>query len=112
MLAPLLLLGFVCGFGLFLLGEPVLSGSALVVCGLVSFSALGNYAAFFEIAAALHLDGSRRRLRLLPLNFLNFLVSLINITRACASLLFDDTLRRRELRWDKTARYRVNGRTP
>jgi cellulose synthase/poly-beta-1,6-N-acetylglucosamine synthase-like glycosyltransferase len=111
-LAPLLLFGFLCGFALFLLGEPALNGGALVVFGLVSFSALGNYAAFFEIAAALHLDGSRRRLRLLPLNFLNFLVSLINITRACASLLFDDTLRRRELRWDKTARYRVNGKTP
>ena len=57
----------------------------------------------------LHLDGSRRRLRLLPLNFLNFLVSLINITRACFSLLVHDTLRRKELRWDKTARYRADG---
>ena len=116
LLAPLLLLGFMCGFSLFLLGLPVLRGAGLVVFGLVSFSALGNYAAFFEIAAALHLDGSRRRLRLLPLNFLNFLVSLINITRACVSLLFYDTLRGRELRWDKTARYRAanetNGDTP
>jgi cellulose synthase/poly-beta-1,6-N-acetylglucosamine synthase-like glycosyltransferase len=112
LLAPLLLLGFISAFMLFLLGEPVLRGGVLVVFGLVSFSALGNYAAFFEIAAALHLDGSRRRLRLLPLNFLNFLVSLINITRACVSLVFDDTLRRRELRWDKTARYRANGKPP
>jgi cellulose synthase/poly-beta-1,6-N-acetylglucosamine synthase-like glycosyltransferase len=112
MLAPLLLLGFLCGYSLFLLGQPVLAGSALVVFGLVSFSALGNYAAFFEIAAALHLDGSRKRLRLLPLNFLNFLVSLINITRACGSLLFDDTLRGKQMRWDKTARYRANGKTP
>lgn len=108
LLAPLLLLAFLCGFSLFLLGQPVLGSGALVVFGLVSFSALGNYAAFFEIAAALHLDGSRRRLRLLPLNFLNFLVSLINITRACFSLLFDDTLRGKQMRWDKTARYRVN----
>ena len=112
LLAPLLLLGFLCGFSLFLLGQPVLAGSALVVFGLVSFSALGNYAAFFEIAAALHLDGSRKRLRLLPLNFLNFLVSLINITRACGSLLFDDTLRGKQMRWDKTARYRANGKPP
>ena len=112
LLSPLLLLGFVCGFLLFLLGQPVLAGSNLVVFGLVSFSALGNYAAFFEIAAALHLDGSRKRLRLLPLNFLNFLVSLINITRACGSLLFDDTLRGKQMRWDKTARYRANGKPP
>ncbi len=111
-LAPLLLLGFLCGFSLFLLGQPVLASGPLVVFGLVSFSALGNYAAFFEIAAALHLDGSRKRLRLLPLNFLNFLVSLINITRACLSLLFDDTLRGKQMRWDKTARYRTNGKPP
>jgi cellulose synthase/poly-beta-1,6-N-acetylglucosamine synthase-like glycosyltransferase len=112
LLAPLLLLGFLCGFSLFLLGQPLLGSGALVVFGLVSFSALGNYAAFFEIAAALHLDGSRKRLRLLPLNFLNFLVSLINITRACFSLLFDDTLRGKQMRWDKTARYRINDQAP
>lgn len=112
LLAPLLLLGFLCGFSLFLLGQPVLASGPLVVFGLVSFSALGNYAAFFEIAAALHLDGSRKRLRLLPLNFLNFLVSLINITRACLSLLFDDTLRGKQMHWDKTARYRANGKPP
>ena len=109
LLAPLLLLGFVAAFALYLLGAPLLPGGLLLVAGLACFSALGNYAAFFEIAAALHLDGSRRRLRLLPLNFINFLVSFVNITRACVTLVISDTLLKRDLRWDKTARYRRNG---
>jgi len=109
LIAPLLFMGFLAAFTLYLLGEPLLPSGAFVVFGLTSFGALGNFAAFFEIAAALHLDGSRRRLRLLPFNFLNFLASFINITRATLGLLFSDTLMKRELRWEKTARYRRNG---
>jgi hypothetical protein len=108
-MAPLLLVGFACAFALYLIGEPVLPPSLALVVGLASFGALGNYAAFFELAAALHLDGSRRRLRLLPLNFINFLASFVNILRATVSLAVDDHFLKRDLRWDKTARYRRNG---
>ncbi|MEQ8493487.1 MAG: glycosyltransferase family 2 protein [Gammaproteobacteria bacterium] len=109
LLAPLLVVGFACAFALYLMGDPLLSNEALAVLGVVCFSSIGNYAAFFEIAAALHLDNSRRRLRLLPLNFVNFLASVLNVCRACYSLLVHDILLGRELRWEKTARYRGNG---
>lgn len=111
-LAPILIAGFLAAFGLYMLGVPVLGTSALTVVGMVAFSSLGNYAAFFEIAAAMHLDNSRRRLRLLPLNFVNFLSSVLNVTRACFSALFLDSLLGRSLQWEKTSRYRRNGSAP
>ena len=39
------------------------------------FACVGNFAAFFEVAAAVHLDGHQRRLRLLPLLLTGFVVS-------------------------------------
>ena len=73
--------------------------------GFVGFGTLGNFAAFYQLAAATELDNSGKRIRLLPLNFLNFLVSLVNVSRASASLIFSDILMNRELRWEKTSRF-------
>lgn len=104
--APLLLVGWVCALLLYYAGQQTIATAGVALFAFVGFGAMGNFAAFFEIAAALHLDGSGRRVRLLPLNFFNFLVSLINITRACFGLVFVDFLLNREMRWEKTKRYR------
>jgi len=104
--APLLLLGWVCALLLYYTGQQMIASAGVMLFAFVGFGAMGNFAAFFEIAAALHLDGSGHRVRLLPLNIFNFLVSLINITRACFGLVFVDFLFNREMRWEKTKRYR------
>ena len=104
--APLLLAGWVCALLLYFYGEQTLASVGVVTFVFVGFGAMGNFAAFFEIAAALHLDGSGNRVRLLPLNFFNFLVSLVNITRACFGLIFVDYLFDRDMLWAKTRRYR------
>ena len=104
--APLLLLGWICALLLYFNGQQTLASVGFATFAFVGFGAMGNFAAFFEIAAALHLDGSGNRIRLLPLNFLNFLASLINIARACFELVFIDFLCNRKLRWSKTQRYR------
>src|SRR5712671_3989399 len=80
MMAPVLLLGWVLALVLFYLGAPV--GGGVAVLGLAAFTTLGNFAAFFEIAAAARLDGSRSRIQLLPLTFLGFTVSAISVSRA------------------------------
>ncbi len=67
---------------------------------------VGNFAAFVQVAAAAHLDGHRQRIRLLPIMFCGFVVSLMAITKASIDGLLLDPLLRRELKWDKTARYR------
>jgi hypothetical protein len=80
----------------------VRSVAALAVA---SYSTVGNAAAFFEVAAATKLDGSRARCRLLPFLASAYLVSLVSVTR---SLFPDDIFdgRKRGLVWDKTRRYR------
>lgn len=103
---PLLLIGWVLAAAVFYAGAMPMLGAPVAVLALMSYGALGNFAAFFEIAAAALLDGSRGRIRLLPLNLLGFLVSAVAITRAGASQVVARALRRDTLRWDKTARYR------
>lgn len=104
MMAPVLLLGWVLAMVLFYLGAPV--GGGVAVLGLAAFTTLGNFAAFFEIAAASRLDGSRSRIQLLPLTFLGFAVSAISVSRA-AWQQFTSSLSGKEMVWHKTERSRV-----
>jgi len=107
-MSPVMLLGWFIAIALFYFAPTDdLFGlsAALLVFALMSYGALGNFAAFFEIAAAVHLDGSRERVRLLPLNFLGFLVSLVSISRATYQAARDHLLGRK-LVWHKTDRYR------
>ncbi|WP_455284072.1 glycosyltransferase family 2 protein [Cupriavidus necator] len=106
MMAPLMLFGWLLAILLFYAGGLPLFGEAVILFALMSYGTLGNFAAFFEIAAAVYLDGSRERIRLLPLNYFGFLVSMLTVSRAIVSQIAFDYLLRRELRWDKTTRYR------
>lgn len=103
-MAPVLLLGWFLALILFYTGAPV--GGGVAVLGLAAFTTLGNFAAFFETAAASRLDGSRRRIRILPLTFLGFAVSLISVSRAAWQQILGPLLHK-EMVWDKTERSRV-----
>ena len=105
-MAPLLIIGWVLVLLLFYANASPLVNGALALFALVSYSTLGNFAAFFQIAAAAHLDGAGRRIRLLPLNYFGFLVSAFSIAKATLDQVILDRLTRREFRWEKTARYR------
>ena len=89
---------------------PLLRGTASVpgVIALLAatcYSSLGNFAAFFQIAAAARLDGYRGRIRLLPLNIVGFLVSLVCVSGATLSALLPGGRKRNQV-WDKTQRFR------
>lgn len=103
-MAPVLMLGWLLALILFYTGAPV--GGGVAVLGLAAFTTLGNFAAFFEIAAATRLDGSRIRVRLLPLTFLGFTVSVISVSRAAWQQILA-RFSRKEMVWDKTERSRV-----
>jgi hypothetical protein len=75
------------------------------VLALMSYGTLGNFAAFFEIATAVHVDGKKERIRLLPFTYFGFIVSVLTITLAAFSQVGDVVLDRK-LHWDKTPRYR------
>ena len=109
-MSPVLLLGWILSAVIALAGTNFAEGLQswefwflLLVTGVTT---VGNFAAFFQVAAAAHLDGHRQRIRLIPLMFFGFLVSLMAISKATLDGLFLDRVLRRDLKWDKTARYR------
>jgi cellulose synthase/poly-beta-1,6-N-acetylglucosamine synthase-like glycosyltransferase len=105
-IVPLLLLsGWFIVLALYFANAGSLLNRLIPTFALMAFSTLGNFAAFFEIAIAVLLDGNRKRLRLLPFNLLCFFISLFAISRASWNLLID-WLFKREMVWDKTIRYR------
>lgn len=109
MMSPILLLGWILSAILVLAGGNFLGSMSWefwLLLLMTTVTAIGNFAAFVQIAAAVHLDGRRDRLRLLPFMFVGFLVSLLACSKATLDGLLFDRLFRRDLKWDKTARYR------
>ncbi len=83
--------------------------SSLLASNLIAFlafSCLGNFALFFEIGTAAFLDGYRKRIRLLPLGVMFFFVSLTTVTKVLFKQIWEDTILKKELVWDKTVRFR------
>jgi cellulose synthase/poly-beta-1,6-N-acetylglucosamine synthase-like glycosyltransferase len=103
-MAPVLLLGWLLALVLFYTGAEI--GGGVAILALAAFTTLGNFAAFYEIAAAARLDGSRLRIRLLPLTLFGFTVSVVSVSRAAwqqiTSWIFG-----KEMVWHKTERSRV-----
>jgi len=102
---PLLLLGWGLALALYFLNASALLTVLIPLFALMAYTTVGNFAAFFEIVVAVVLDGSRRRLRLLPFNLLGFFVSMFSISSSVISLMADRVFRR-EMVWEKTVRYR------
>ena len=98
-----LLLGWTCAIILFYWGYPPEWG-VFTIFMIASFNTVGNFASFFQIAAASRLDGSRERTRMLPFMLLTFLVSAVTVGRATLSRA--TWSRKAEVRWDKTERHR------
>lgn len=106
-MSPILLFGWGLAIILFYFNATDWLTGILALFALMSYSALGNFAAFFEIGAAVYLDGSKQRIRLIPLNYFGFLVSLLAISAATFNQICVDWLLKRGMVWDKTARYRA-----
>lgn len=105
--APLVMIGWLLGLALFYLGYIPVHGF-IGILAVASYSALGNFAAFFEVASAVRLDGSRQRARMLPFLFGGFLVSSLSIIRSMLPRHLAPA-RNRAFAWDKTKRYRAPG---
>lgn len=104
-MAPLLCIAWVIVIVLFYLGQLLFAEVVFLTLCMFAYGSLGNFAAFFELAAGSHLDRRREAARLLPLVLFSFVVSMVAVTRAMLSAL-RDVVMRRELHWHKTARFR------
>ena len=106
-MAPVLIVGWVLALGLLYAGASPLHG-VIAVLALATYSTLGNYAAFFQVATAARLDGTHRRIRLLPFLSFGFLVRLLSVSRAVLPRTLWPFGKRR-LVWHKTQRFRGSG---
>ncbi len=104
-MAPVTLLGWVLALGVFYQGVAPLHG-VIALLSITAYSAVGNFAAFFEIAAAARLDYTRQRICLLPFLVLGFGVSIFSVSRALVSQLMAP-LTGAQFHWDKTERFRT-----
>lgn len=104
LLSPLIIVGWFLALFLYMLGANPLLG-VIAILSIAAYGTVGNFAAFFEIAAAARLDGTYGRIQLLPLVLMGFLVSVVASSRAVVRQLFRH--RRSPFEWDKTDRYRT-----
>jgi cellulose synthase/poly-beta-1,6-N-acetylglucosamine synthase-like glycosyltransferase len=105
--APLVVLGWIACTALFFGGETFLPALAALFFASTCYNTLGNCASFLEIGGSVLLDGANRRVRLLPLNIVNFVFSTATVTTALGRF-YVNQLRGRDPgeRWVKTQRFR------
>jgi cellulose synthase/poly-beta-1,6-N-acetylglucosamine synthase-like glycosyltransferase len=102
LMSLILIVGWSLGVVLWYLG--VTKPGLIVILAVTSYSTLGNFAIFFEIAAATYLDGTKDRVKLLPFVMPGFLVSLMSVARATVTQPF--ARRTKDVQWHKTERSR------
>lgn len=104
-MAPVTMFGWILALVLFYQGVASLHG-LIGLLSMATYATVGNFAAFFEIAAAVRLDGNRKRLCILPMLALGFVVSIFSVSHAAISQLYG-YFTKAEFHWDKTERYRT-----
>src|SRR3984893_6583018 len=105
LMAPVTLVGWLLALAVFYQGANPLHGVIALLC-FTAYAATGNFAAFFEIAAAARLDSTRQRICLLPFLALGFLVSILAVSRAVVSQMMAPVTGA-QFHWDKTERFRA-----
>src|ERR1700681_494375 len=104
-MAPLTMIAWLLALGLFYEGVAPFQG-IIALLAFTAYAATGNFAAFFEIAAAARLDNTRQRVCLLPFLILGFVVSIFSVSRACVDQLMAP-ITGAQFHWDKTERFRT-----
>ena len=102
----LLLFGWGVSLALFFLGRMDIFGGWWVLLFLGVYNAFGNFAPFFEIGAALMIDGLPGEALLLPLMMFNFFFYMWNISLGFFDAVVD-IVTGRGVKWDKTVRFAV-----
>ena len=105
LIAPMLAVALLASLFLFYAGEASLISAFAIAAAMVSFNSVGNFASFFQIGTATLLDGSADRVRLLPLNLLNFALAIVVVTEGLMTFAVSRAFGRRRI-WEKTERFR------
>jgi cellulose synthase/poly-beta-1,6-N-acetylglucosamine synthase-like glycosyltransferase len=106
LMPPLLLMGWLLVMALYFLDASETLTLFIPAPVLMGYAVMGGFAAFLQMAYAVLVDGHRDRIRLLPIQLLNFMGSLPVISTALASCV-KDSVTGQELVWHKTVRYQA-----
>ena len=98
-----ILTGFMDSIILFFLGEMQIIESILMFFFVAGYNAFGNFAPFYQVGTASLLDGTTRRIRLLPFLLFYFILNIWTINTGLFRAIFD-RFRKKEVLWDKTER--------
>ena len=105
LISPLLLLGWILYLLTYFLDITPGSSNILGFLVIISFSGVGNFTIFYEIATAVHLDNLRgvegSRVRLLPLIYINFFVNMFVISMAFVEQITIDRFKK-TIVWSRT----------
>jgi hypothetical protein len=101
----LIALGILGSLILFFLGEMQIVESLFLFLLVIAYNTFGNIAPFNQLGIASLIDGSKHRIRLIPLLFFVFLFNLWSSSLGFLNAVFD-LLFKREIRWQKTERFR------
>ena len=105
LVSPLLALGWVLFLLAYLLGVVPAAAGILGFLTIIACSGAGNFTIFYELAIAIHLDNLKgirgNRIRLLPLIYMSFFVSMFAITMALIEQLTVDRFRKKIV-WERT----------
>ncbi len=99
-----LMLGWLDSFALFFLGEMNLFSGWWVLLFIGVYCSFGNFAPFYEIGAALILDGMLGEIFLLPLIMFNFYFYMWHISLGFLDAIAD-IVTKRKAHWAKTQRF-------
>ncbi|MCP4632058.1 MAG: glycosyltransferase family 2 protein [candidate division Zixibacteria bacterium] len=99
--------GIPVALALFFLGEMNILESILIFLIVATYNSFGNFAPFYQIGTASYLDGTKDRIKLLPLFFFSFIFNIVSVSKG-SSLAFADVMLGRTPKWQKTKRYRNN----
>jgi len=100
---PMLLSGWLAALLLFLMGHMPFAGGIALAFAVVLYNAFGNFAPVYQIATAEVLDGSTKRLYLLPFLFYMFPFNSWAITTGWVDSI-GDFVKSRRPGWEKTKR--------
>jgi cellulose synthase/poly-beta-1,6-N-acetylglucosamine synthase-like glycosyltransferase len=95
----LMVVGWIVALSLWFLGVNL--AGLIIVLMVTIYSTLGNFATFYEVAAATHLDGTRHRARLIPFIAVGFLVTMFAVASGTLTQMVARDPRR-PLNWQRT----------
>lgn len=102
---PLMLgIGLIVSMALFFLGEMNSLGGWMLALFISAYISYGNFAPFFEIGAAITVDGVRKNVHLMPLMSIVFYFYMWNMGLGLMDAIFD-LMTQRKVFWDKTLRF-------